>query len=98
MFFPNPDADEQEYRTGFGLTEREFRLIKERLEPGSRMFLVKQGHCSVVCGLDLKGFDAELAVISGRVSEVDRMHRIIDEHGSAPERWLPLFLAAVARQ
>lgn len=98
VFFPNPDADEQEYRTGFGLTEREFRLIKERLEPGSRMFLVKQGHCSVVCGLDLKGFDAALAVISGRVSEVDRMHRIIDEHGSAPERWLPLFLAGVSKQ
>ena len=34
---------------GFGLTEREFRLIKEQLEPGSRMFLVKQGHHSVVC-------------------------------------------------
>jgi type IV secretion system protein VirB4 len=98
VFFPNPDADEQEYRNGFGLTEREFRLIKERLEPGSRMFLVKQGHCSVVCGLDLKGFDTELAVISGRVSEVDRMHRIINEHGSAPERWLPLFQAGVARQ
>ena len=54
--------------TGFGLTEREFRLIKEELEPGSRRFLVKQGHQSVVCELDLKGFDAELAVISGRRS------------------------------
>ena len=55
-----------EYIEGFGLTEREFKLIKEQLEPGSRMFLVKQGHHSVVCQLDLKGFDAELAVISGR--------------------------------
>jgi len=60
---------------GFGLTEREFKLVKEQLEPGSRMFLVKQGHYSVVCQLDLKGFNAELAVISGRASAVERMHR-----------------------
>jgi type IV secretion system protein VirB4 len=54
------------------LTEREFRLIKDQLEPGSRMFLVKQAHHSVVCQLDLKGFDAELAVISGRAAKVTR--------------------------
>jgi type IV secretion system protein VirB4 len=91
VFFPNPDADETEYLDGLGLTQREYSLIKERLEPGSRMFLVKQGHCSVVCGLDLKGFDAELAVISGRISEVERMQQIIAATGPAPERWLPVF-------
>jgi type IV secretion system protein VirB4 len=91
VFFPNPDADETEYQDGFGLTQREYSLIKERLEPGSRMFLVKQGHCSVVCGLDLKGFGAELAVISGRISEVERMQQIIAATGPAPERWLPVF-------
>jgi type IV secretion system protein VirB4 len=91
VFFPNPDADEAEYRDGFGLTQREFSLIKERLEPGSRMFLVKQGHCSVVCALDLKGFDAELAVISGRISEVERMQQIIAATGPKAEQWLPVF-------
>ena len=91
VFFPNPDADEAEYRDGFGLTQREFLLIKERLEPGSRMFLVKQGHCSVVCALDLKGFDAELTVISGRISEVERMQQIIAAVGPNPEQWLPVF-------
>ena len=95
VFFPNPDADSDEYRNGFGLTEREFVLIKERLEPGSRMFLVKQGHCSVVCALDLKGFDTELAVISGRIAEVERMHRIIEAQGSDPRQWLPAFQAGV---
>jgi type IV secretion system protein VirB4 len=91
VFFPNPDADEVEYREGFGLSEREYALIKERLEPGSRQFLVKQGHTSVVCGLDLKGMDAELAVISGRSATVDRVRRLIEEIGSSPERWLPRF-------
>ena len=52
------EAAEGFYIDVLGLSEREFALIKEQLEPGSRMFLVKQGHHSVVCGLDLKGFDS----------------------------------------
>lgn len=91
IFFPNVDANAEEYIEGFGLTEREFKLVKDQLEPGSRMFLVKQGHHSVVCQLDLKGFDAELAVISGRASAVERMHRLMDEHGLAAAAWLPRF-------
>jgi type IV secretion system protein VirB4 len=91
VFFPNADANAEDYMGGFGLTEREFKLIKEQLEPGSRMFLVKQGHCSVVCELDLKGFDAELAVISGRASEVERMRQIMSEVGTDPSQWLPIF-------
>jgi type IV secretion system protein VirB4 len=93
VFFPNADADLAEYTQGFGLTQREFRLIKEQLEPGSRMFLIKQAHHSVVCQLDLKGFDAELAVISGRAHQVQRMQRIISASGTDPEVWLPQFLA-----
>jgi type IV secretion system protein VirB4 len=92
IFFPNAEADATEYTKGFGLTLQEFRLIKERLEPGSRMFLVKQAHHSVVCQLDLKGFDAELAVISGRAGEVARMHGIIATHGADPAIWLPIFM------
>jgi type IV secretion system protein VirB4 len=91
IFFPNVDAVAEEYMAGFGLTEREFKLIKEQLEPGSRMFLVKQGHYSIVCQLDLKGFDAELAVISGRANAVERMHRLMDEHGANAAAWLPIF-------
>jgi len=91
VFFPNSDAKAEDYIDGFGLTDREFKLIKEQLEPGSRMFLIKQGHCSVVCELDLKGFDQELAVISGRASEVERLHRIMAEVGEEPAHWLSIF-------
>jgi type IV secretion system protein VirB4 len=97
VLFPNADANFQEYTQGFGLTEREFKLIKDQLEPGSRMFLVKQAHHSVVCQLDLKGFDAELAVISGRAGEVKRMYQIMSATGSDPTAWLPGFMAANAR-
>ncbi len=93
IFFPNVDANEEDYVGGLGLTEREFKLVKQQLLPGSRSFLVKQGHHSVVCQLDLKGFDAELAVISGRTEEVERMRRIIEEVGSDAAQWLPRFLA-----
>jgi type IV secretion system protein VirB4 len=95
VFFPNLDANAADYRGGFGLTEREFRLIKEELEPGSRRFLVKQGHQSVVCELDLKGFDAELAVISGRRSAIDLMSDLITQHGADPNLWLPPFYERV---
>jgi type IV secretion system protein VirB4 len=91
ILFPNSDANAAEYIEGFGLSEREFKLIKEQLEPGSRMFLVKQGHHSVVCQLDLKGFATELAVISGRASSVERMHSIMEKVGPDLEQWLPAF-------
>jgi type IV secretion system protein VirB4 len=94
IFFPNADASAEEYTRGFGLSEREFKLIKEQLEPGSRTFLVKQGHHSVVCRLDLKGCDGELAVISGRARHVKRMQRLMAEHGNDPKQWLPVFLSA----
>ena len=93
IFFPNADANPQDYMEGLGLSEREFRLIKETLEPGSRMFLVKQAHRSIVCQLDLKGFDAELAVISGRASSVRRMHELMEEVGTHPAAWLPRLIA-----
>lgn len=93
IFYPNPDATAEDYVDGFGLTVREYKLIKEQLEPGSRRFLVKQGHASVVCELDLKGFDAELAVISGRTSSVARMQQLIDIHGPEPDQWLGPFMA-----
>ena len=95
VFFPNADANLEDYCRGFTLTEREFRLVKEELEPGSRRFLMKQGHQSVVCELDLKGFDAELAVISGRRSSVDIVNQLISRHGPDPGLWLPSFYEQV---
>jgi type IV secretory pathway VirB4 component len=46
----------------------------------------------VVCELDLKGFHAEIAVISGRASSVARVNQLINVHGPDPANWLPHFL------
>jgi type IV secretion system protein VirB4 len=92
IFFPNPDGAHGEYVGGLGLSEREFRLIKEQLTVGSRQFLVRQGNHSVVCQLDLKGLEGELAVISGRAQSVERLHTLIEQLGPDPQHWLPTFM------
>ncbi len=95
IFLPNADATREDYIEGFGLSQREFQLIKEQLEPGSRRFLVKQGRHSVVCQLDLSGFDQELAVLSGRARSVAVLEQVIAEQGADPDHWLPVFQEAL---
>ena len=102
ILFPNPDGSQKEYVgteeiDGYNCTHREFNLVKQELEPGSRMFLIKQGHSSVVAKLDLKGFDYELDVISGRTSNVELMNRLIEQYGPEPSAWLPAFRAATTQ-
>ncbi len=92
VFFPNADAHRRDYVEGFGLSEREFELVRTELTPGSRRFLIKQGRESVVVELDLKGFEAELKVISARSTTVAEMHRLIADVGPDPQAWLPRFL------
>ncbi len=98
VLFPNVEAQRAEYVEGFGLSEREFELVGRELTPGSRRFLVKQGYQGIVCELDLKGFDHELAVISGRAANVQIVERLIAELGEAPEQWLPAFRDARERK
>jgi len=96
ILFPNPEADYDEYTRGFNLTDREFALIKEELEPGSRQFLIKQNHVSVVAQLDLHGFDDALHIISGRTGNVRLMRECVAAFGPDPDQWLPPFRRALA--
>ena len=91
VFFPNVEAQRLEYVEGFGLSEREYELVGAELTPGSRRFLLKQGYQGVVCELDLKGFEFELDVISGRAGNVQLVERLVEELGGEPEAWLPVF-------
>ena len=97
ILFPNPEGTREDYVGGLGLSEREFKLVKEELAPGSRAFLVKRGRHSAVCQLDLKGFDAQLAVISGRASSVEFLTQLIARYGPEPSAWLPAFCARYER-
>ena len=99
ILLPNPNADRSDYIDGLKLTESEFQVIKS-LDERSRCFLVKQGHASAVCQLNLRGLDDELAVISASTDNIDIMDRIIQEtarslgvepNGLHPEQWLQTF-------
>ena len=91
IFMPNPKADAADYIEGFHLTEREYQLIRQELTPGSRQFLIKQGHNSVIAELNLKGFDDELAIISGTTENVNILEKVCQQYGDDPNIWLDKF-------
>jgi type IV secretion system protein VirB4 len=87
IFLPNAHGQARDYVEGFGLSEEEFRLIRDELTPESHRFLVKQGHDSVVVELDLKGLDDALAVLSGRSETVAMLDRLRAETGDDYADW-----------
>jgi type IV secretion system protein VirB4 len=91
IMLPNAYGAENDYVEGLGLTQAEYRMIREELSPQSRRFLVKQNHDSVVVELDLDGLDDALAVLSGRTETIAVMARAIAEAGPDPDDWLPAF-------
>jgi type IV secretion system protein VirB4 len=91
IFLPNPHAAERDYVEGFGLSRREFALVREELAPESRQFLIKQGLNSVVAELRLDGLDDELAILSGRIATVDLLDRIRAQVGDDPAAWTAPF-------
>ena len=91
VFLPNPHAQARDYVDGFGLTEREFRLVREDLMPERRQFLVKQGLNSVVVELNLDGLGDHLAILSGRTETVELLDRLRARHGDAYADWAAPF-------
>jgi type IV secretion system protein VirB4 len=89
IFLPNPQAEFESYKR-CGLTQKEFEKLRE-LDPTSRTFLIKQGHQSCFAKLDLYGMDDALAVLSGSTENVAILDTIIQEVGTDPEAWMPLF-------
>lgn len=99
ILLPNPNAARDDYIEGLKLTEAEFEVVRN-LDERSRSFLVKQGHASTVCQLNLRGMDDALAVISASTDNIDIMHRLVDEAAArrgvaradlSPADWLPAF-------
>lgn len=99
ILLPNPNASREDYINGLKLTEAEYQVVVS-LDERSRCFLVKQGHASSVCQLNLRGMDDALAVISASTDNIEIMHRILREHAAAagvsvgdlrPEQWLASF-------
>jgi len=99
ILLPNPNASREDYIDGLKLTESEYQVVMN-LDERSRRFLVKQGHMSSVCQLDLRGMDDALAVISASTDNIEIMHDVLRERAAAegvrvddlrPEQWLQTF-------
>lgn len=90
IFLPNPRADKDDYINGFKVTPAEFQIISSLAED-SRMMLIKQGHSSVVCRLDLSAFKQELKVLSGSTDNINFVEELISHYGTDPQVWLPIF-------
>jgi type IV secretion system protein VirB4 len=99
ILLPNPNASREDYVDGLKLTEAEYQVVVS-LDERSRRFLVKQGHASAVCQLNLRGMDDALAVISASTDNIEIMHEVVARQAEAagvapddlaPDQWLPSF-------
>lgn len=89
IWFSNDQASKDELTKQFGLSEREYAIVRAELPVGH--FLVKQKRNSVVCDLDLTGLDDVLTVLSGRTETNEIMYPLIAETND-PAVWLPKLL------
>ena len=101
ILLPNPNASRDDYINGLKLTDAEYQVVVS-LDERSRCFLVKQGHASSVCQLNLRGMDDALAVISASTDNIEIMHDVLQQQANAlgvgadelsPEQWLSEFYA-----
>lgn len=101
ILLPNPSASRDDYMEGLKLTDAEYQVVVS-LDERSRCFLVKQGHASAVCQLNLRGMDDALSVISSSTDNIEIMHQILSRKAGqlgvtvdqlTPEQWLEDFYA-----
>jgi len=99
ILLPNPNASREDYIEGLKLTDAEYQVVVS-LDERSRCFLVKQGHASSVCQLNLRGLDDALSVISASTDNIEIMHEVLQQRAVAegvkpddlrPEQWLQVF-------
>jgi type IV secretion system protein VirB4 len=99
ILLPNPNANRDDYINGLKLTDAEFQVVRN-LDERSRCFLVKQGHGSTVCQLNLRGMDDALAVISASTDNIEILHRVLERKARfhhipvdelTPDQWLQDF-------
>ena len=95
IFLANPEAVREEYVDGFGLSQAEFEIVCSLGDRGGRRFLVKQGHASAICELDLTGLDDFITVLSATTDNVALLDAIRSRVGDDPAQWMPVLLREV---
>ena len=95
IFLANPQALREEYVEGFGLSDAEFDIVRSLGAQGGRRFLVKQGHASAICELDLAGLEDFITVLSATTDNIALLDVVRARHGDDPFQWLPVLLREV---
>jgi type IV secretion system protein VirB4 len=96
IYFANPKASYEHYVEKFGLSQKEFEIVKN-LDKETRYFLLKQGRSSVVVRADLSAMPDEIAILSGRQKSVELLDNIMKEVGTNKQDWMPRFLKEVTQ-
>jgi type IV secretion system protein VirB4 len=95
IFLANPEAVRDEYVEGFGLSQAEFEIVKSLSAQGGRRFLVKQGHASAICEMDLAGLEDFVTVLSATTDNIALLDSIRARVGDDPFQWLPVLIQEV---
>jgi type IV secretion system protein VirB4 len=95
IFLANPEAVREEYVEGFGLTEAEYDIVHRLGATGGRRFLVKQGHSSAICELDLARLARYIPVLSASTDNVALLDEVRERVGDDPQDWVSMFFSEV---
>lgn len=97
IYFANPTARHEEYVNKFGLTEKEFNIVKN-IEKSSRYFLIKQGKNSVVARANLNALADEVIILSNRSKYKKILEAVLGEVGLNAEKWIPIYVQKIKEQ
>lgn len=91
----NPEAEAEDYKRGFKLSDAEFDALM-RIPENSYRFLVKQGSQSAIAQMNLTGMTDEINILSGTPDNSKLLVEIIERLGTRdPDKWLPVYYQAV---
>ena len=91
IFYPNPKGDKEDYQDMMGLTDAECEFIMQN-DPISRQFLIKHGHDSVICKLNLADMIESILILSADNISTAILEELRKTKGDDVDAWLPEFL------
>ena len=91
IFYPNPEGRAEYYQQSFSLSDAEFEFIKDN-EAKSRQFLIKHGHDSVICKLNLARMTDAIKILSSDKKSITLLDQLRQTDGDDPAKWLPELL------
>ncbi len=92
LLFPNASAEIAAYRAGLRCTEGELSAVVEGMtRHGRGTFLVKRDAGSFIARADLSALPDHIAVLSADPNRRALAHRIMEEVGTDPAAWVPVY-------